>query len=735
MPRYAFGPFVLDPEARVLRRNGEPIPLAAKTLDTLIVLVKNRGRLVDKDELLSRVWAGSIVEEANLTQNIFTVRKVLGDSPKDHRYIATIAGRSYQFVAPVTELPAPEIPSASVKAGRRRNPILLLSLASALLAIAIGVALPRLHRSSGDNVPPAPVPFTSKPGSAQYPAFSPDGKQIAFSWTASGAPANLYVKLAGSESELRVTNSPGIDILPAWSPDGRNIAFYRSLPGHSGYYVVPALGGPERQLLRVDIPAIGASWPYREFPDAYFWAGIDWFPDGRHVAVVLPAEWSENRLFPRNAVDWGTRRIVRLDIETGEQVPLTAPLPSLQFGDICPRISPGGKMLAFVRAGAAATGGIYLMALAGRSKPRLLPNSGAICTGLDWTPNGRGLVFASWKNGGSRLWRLSIDGGTLRPVTFGMENVSSPTVDRLGARLAYVVATGHQGLWRIPISGSPPAVTGSPQPLIESTRFESQPAYSRDGTKLAFVSNRSGPVEIWAADAGGKHAVQLTDNDAPENGTPRWSPDGSEIAFDTHGKGSPDIFVVSVEGRRIRRITQNPAEDVVPSWSHDGRWIYFASDRSGDFQIYKVSASQGETPSSLAVQMTKGGGFNPMESPDGKYLYFAKGVFKRGLWRRPLGEPDKSKEEDVLESLQHWGWWTLGPNGIFFLEREANLPSAKVHLKFLDLASRKITDLRTLENPVFAWNGTIALSPDGRNVVIEEFENAGSNIVLLDHFR
>src|SRR5215472_16478147 len=104
MARYSFGPFLLDSQARTLLRNGESTTITGKSFDTLLMLVENRGRLVDKDELLSRVWAGSIVEEANLSQSIFTVRKILGDSPKDHRYIATVAGRGYQFVAPVTEL-------------------------------------------------------------------------------------------------------------------------------------------------------------------------------------------------------------------------------------------------------------------------------------------------------------------------------------------------------------------------------------------------------------------------------------------------------------------------------------------------------------------------------------------------------------------------------------------------------------------------------------------------------
>lgn len=218
-----------------------------------------------------------------------------------------------------------------------------------------------------------------------------------------------------------------------------------------------------------------------------------------------------------------------LDIETGEQVSLTAPPPSFQFGDLSPRISPDGKLLAFVRAGAGRPGGIYVLKLSAGAKPRLLPNSGTICTGLDSTPGGRALVFATWKKGASRLWRLPIDGGAPRPVTFGIENASSPTVDRLDGRLAYVITTGHESLWHISILGSPPAKAGLPEPVVESTRFQSQPAYSRDGTKLAFASNRSGPVEIWASDADGRHAVQLTNNGAPENGTPRWSPDGSEI--------------------------------------------------------------------------------------------------------------------------------------------------------------------------------------------------------------
>ena len=98
---YEFGPFRLDPMKRRLQRDGETIRLTPKAFELLLVLVEERGRTVEKEELLERVWAGTIVEENNLNQNITTLRKSLGDSRQDSQYIATIPGVGYRFVAEV----------------------------------------------------------------------------------------------------------------------------------------------------------------------------------------------------------------------------------------------------------------------------------------------------------------------------------------------------------------------------------------------------------------------------------------------------------------------------------------------------------------------------------------------------------------------------------------------------------------------------------------------------------
>jgi len=100
---YEFGFFRLDPDKRVLSMDGKPLPLTAKVFDTLLVLVERRGQVVEKDELMKLLWPDSFVEEANLTQNVSLLRKLLRESPHDHRYIVTVPGRGYRFVAEVSE--------------------------------------------------------------------------------------------------------------------------------------------------------------------------------------------------------------------------------------------------------------------------------------------------------------------------------------------------------------------------------------------------------------------------------------------------------------------------------------------------------------------------------------------------------------------------------------------------------------------------------------------------------
>jgi WD40 repeat protein/DNA-binding winged helix-turn-helix (wHTH) protein len=114
---YNFGPFHIDPDQRILMREGKLVSLAPKVLETLILLVQHRGRILEKEELIQLLWPDSFVEEGNLSQNIFILRKVLGDDRNGHAFIQTVPRRGYRFVAPVTIVEATVSPAATHRAG------------------------------------------------------------------------------------------------------------------------------------------------------------------------------------------------------------------------------------------------------------------------------------------------------------------------------------------------------------------------------------------------------------------------------------------------------------------------------------------------------------------------------------------------------------------------------------------------------------------------------------------
>ena len=97
---FDFGPFSLDVDRRLLLRGGAAVALAPKVLETLVVLIEHRSRVLTKDELLQRIWGDTVVEEGGLARNISVLRKVLGETPEDHRYIVTVPGLGYRLFLP-----------------------------------------------------------------------------------------------------------------------------------------------------------------------------------------------------------------------------------------------------------------------------------------------------------------------------------------------------------------------------------------------------------------------------------------------------------------------------------------------------------------------------------------------------------------------------------------------------------------------------------------------------------
>src|SRR2546428_1710267 len=262
---YEFGPFRLDASERVLLRNGDVLPVTAKAFHTLLVLVENSGHIVERDELMQKVRPDTFVEEGNLSVTVPMLRKALGDNSGQPRYIATVAGRGYRFIAGVTAVPgdpsdlilvkqtrsqvvieeeeengdfihdassdplanlkqaerniefgqAPAVDATAIAstvahrqhtASRFRSAAVLATVAVMITAAAWFIA--RLN-SKSTLVMPRIVPLTTFPGSETQASISPDAKEIAFVWDGEkGDNWDIYVKLIDAGTPLRLTTNP-----------------------------------------------------------------------------------------------------------------------------------------------------------------------------------------------------------------------------------------------------------------------------------------------------------------------------------------------------------------------------------------------------------------------------------------------------------------------------------------------------------------------------------------------
>jgi Tol biopolymer transport system component/DNA-binding winged helix-turn-helix (wHTH) protein len=724
---YDFGPFRLDLKERMLLRDGAYIPLTPKAFETLAVLVEHSGRIVDKDELLRLVWPDTFVEEATLAKNVSILRKALGEA-EGHRYIDTVPKRGYRFVAEVrmTEAPAeaapvvtspappPELPSEmppqkpAPAPGRADSRFRWLVVVLAALAVGAAVYwVVFLRQPSGA---PAfalkPVPLTSYPGRQNQVAFSPDGNQIAFVWDGpQGDAPHIYVKLIGSEALLQLTHGPGAESRPAWSPDGQSISFLRSTPEGRAWYLTSPLGGPERKLTDV--------FPYFDLGtgnSAYY------SPDGKTLAIIdkaTPAEPSS--IFLLSLADLQRRK-------------LTSP-PTGTTGDYYPAFSPDGKQLAFARAVSFTATDLFVLPLAG-GKPKRLTFDGLTIDGLTWTPDSREIIFSSRRGGSvNSLWRIGANGGTPERVsTFG-EDVISPAVPRNGNRLAYTRLLDDMNIWSFALDAE--GHVTSKAPLIGSTFRDSDPDYSPDGRRIAFTSGRNGSFGIWVSDSDGTNPRLLFDGGAYVTGSPRWSPDGRRIAFDSRANdpakaGNPSIWTIDVEGGEARRLTTAATGDVAPSWSHDGRWIYFASTRSGSLEIWKIPAQGG-----AAVQVTRKGGFEAFESADGQNLLYVKGREIPGIWRVPTGGGEEVPVT-ARDQVGFWRCWRVARGGIYFATAA---PPAGPRLEFLDLASGNVQEIARIPKPPDVTIPSLAVSPDGRSLLLAQYDLSGSNIIMVERPR
>lgn len=633
---YEFGPFLLEPQARCLSRHGESVPLAAPEFELLLLLVRSRGRVVEKREIMASVWPDAEVEENNLTVRMSSLRRALGERKGYHPYIQTVTGRGYCLITQVKELPAqpgtatPETvantqgePGAAVNAGgeqpvpsgaavalqlesavplaaaRRKwksgrfrlYALLLLGLIAASLLYGV------LRRQRGGE--PQAVAQSMRmsrvthTGRVAYASVSPDGQNIVYV-ERDGELQSLWLQRAGTNNPLQLLPPAKLTYKdPAFSRDG-NTLYYSKCQPDCQLHRMPVLGGVETALpMRADSP-------------------VTFSPDGRRMAYmrsdVVEGKMLHN-LLVANADGTGEES---LNTRGGD----------IAYQGGAPAWSPDGKVIAvpvLFGEGGQAHMKVIGVGVADRAESTLTSQRWRYIKDVAWLPGGDGFIINARDEASApalalQIWRVSYPGGEGRRITNDLNNYMRIGVSADGSTLMALEVQWTYGLSVAPAEH--PSAAAQVTRGTNDRRDGSLGLFmARDG-RLIYVSDFNGKRDLWAVNADGTGHIQLTDG-PHKDFYPTMTPDGRYVVFESTREGAHSIWRVDADGRNPTRLTRGPY-DAEPVCSPDGKWVvYVAHEDGGIPKLRKVSVEGGDP-----VALTEEYSMHPTFSPDGKVIAY-----------------------------------------------------------------------------------------------------------------
>jgi eukaryotic-like serine/threonine-protein kinase len=567
-------------------------------------------------------------------------------------------------------------------------------------------------RSAATNalVPVRVTKLTSFPGDEVDPAFSPDGRSVAFSWNGEkGDNYDIYTMPAGSQTPARLTEDVGNDMSPAWSPDGHQIAFLRlSSVSKGSLMVIPAEGGRERLVRDVSLKED----MYRAMRPL-----LTWTPDGNGIVyTTLDPESGRAGLYLTDLQGSAARRL----FPSGEE----------NIGNTSPAFSGDGKWLAYTEVYGPYHARLFVrpvnpgVEVSGRPIRVSGPQDTLIGSPV-WTPRGNHLLFR--QDAAILDWT---PGGSPEQVYVTSARLQGMSARWMPGRRIVTADSPHRELFTIPLRPGGLAVAGDSAPFVPSSRSQSNPQFSPDGKWIVFHSTRSGAGEVWMAGFDGRNPRQLTHLNATQIGYPRWSPDSRHIAFHAWIGNKPQIFTIDLAdlaepgkgSEAVMQITNSAFGFIVPSWSANQQYLY-VSRIVGGSRTFRIPA-KGGTPEDLFE-----GSGDWVTRDGGKIIYFKVG--HPGIFSRSLdGDPSTNAEEKLVEDYKAPGAdLNPFPDGLYYISWNGDGKPRAV--RFYSYSQRKSVDVVALRG-LLGSPADLAVSPDRRRLVYDQFSGMGTDLTLIE---
>jgi Tol biopolymer transport system component/serine/threonine protein kinase len=565
-------------------------------------------------------------------------------------------------------------------------------------------ALSAMTGQSASSPPPGPLApvhlqqLTFAEGVESEPRWSPDGTEILYCREVGGLRQLVRQETGAGESRLLTPGSHDC-LQPCWSPDGRHLLYVRGRK--PGLRLEPGdiFGAYQGGDIRILDLASGEDRLLVEdgFNPAYA-------PDGSRIAF--------------DASLAGPRRIWVVDAHGRNPLQVTSDT-SEEVDHLRPRWSPDGNRIVFQNV-ARTQFDIRALDMATRELTWISRDQVMDLTPT-WCPTGRFIYFSSYRSGGINVWRVPLDAGgspagTRQQVTTGAGQDVEVDVHPGGGRLAFSILRQNADIWKLPVSPETGRPTGDPVKVLASSREDSRGAWSPDGSRIAFNSDRGGEMNLWVRDLTDGEERRITRGPGGDY-QPNWSPDGNHLAFFSSRRHNPGIWAVEIVSGRLRALSPDGAIEINPFFSPDGSRIAYQSDREGRFEVWVMNAD-GSEPRPL-TRIGVGGHFLRW-SGDGRFILFnASG---RGLHRVPAG----GGEVEPLARISGGAHISLSPD-------EKHVMDVIGHrtLWVSPLGGGEPESIFVFSDPEIRIDYPV-WSPDGRWVLFDRFRPQGGDVWILE---
>lgn len=558
-----FGGFRFDPGKGMLWRQDELIPLAPKPLELLKLLIQRQGEIVSKQEIFDTVWAGTFVEDGVLTQNVYTLRQVLGKDDKGKQLIENVARRGYRLAVPVFWAVEPRS-TASIDSrvangpldatGKQERPAerasgtLLLGTAAFLALLLFGLVSffgYRFLSSSSATEVATELRFTrlTDNGNASYLTISPDGD-----WVAYTLGSDLYLRDLRTDEETELKKG-----------DVGRIGCIQFAPDSSSVYFGTVSNRDEKgSVSRLSI-ADGTLEPVA----ADVWSGFSVSPSGKEIAFVrkIPAENSQ-------------ALIIRDLAQATERIAATTKLPEEFYWNNYPAWSADEKKIALVAVNQTEHFSRILIVENGKVadfKPTAFRNIEQVV----WTADGEGFIVSANEGENFQVWRIALADGTVRRITNDLNSYLGIAVSHDRKKLVSRQRIYYSNIW-----------LGRRDDLVNLKQLTDGSSRNDGLNGLAWID---------------EDRLVYTSNDQKIRDWNLWS-------------------LNTADGSRQKLTNDADVQNDFPTVSRDGKAIYFASDRGKERRIWRINVGGGD-PEQVTFGEDESHLF-PQVSPDGQHLYF-----------------------------------------------------------------------------------------------------------------